>query len=117
MAHISQHPSPGLGNLLPGWTVYPGDPDVMPRRVVPIGDLLPGAFPVPQNPLLKQLAGGVGPKGVSGCGCNGEGSGTAYINGQEVDTSEYSNGGLMGVDWLTVAIAAGAAVLLARRGR
>lgn len=75
MSHITSHPAPGLGDLLPGWFVVPQNPIrdahegyTSEVKYVPhMGDLLPGMFVVPQNPLIAALKGGSG--GVSGLGC------------------------------------------------
>lgn len=102
MSHLSFHPAPGLGDLMPGSFVVPQNPiqnDGTP--LVPsvqaqnggrisyrpkIGDLLPGAFPVPQNPIIRNLAGGMG-----GLGC-GAGCGGGY------DGAGFHSSGLQGID-------------------
>ncbi len=83
------HPSPGLGDLLPGWFVVPQNP-VRPDSTVLVpsvqasmpgqiarkshmGEFLPATFSVPQNPILRNLATGMG--GLA-CGC-----GTPTCNG------------------------------------
>lgn len=76
------HPSPGLGDLLPGWFVVPQNP-IRPDSTVMVpsvqatmpgqigrrphmGEFLPATFSVPQNPIVKNLASGMG--GLA-CGC------------------------------------------------
>lgn len=126
MPHLMHHPSPGFGDLLPGWHNVPGDPGMLPgsrprvTRVAGIGELLPGSFPVPQNPVLDALKRGVmvncpdgngnGNGSLSGCGCGGD---VGYINGQAVDL----NGNPNGFGWLPWVIAGGAAWFLLRPRR
>lgn len=53
-ANISFHPAPGLGDLMPGWFAVPQNPitNRAPITYTPtIGDILPGSFVVPQNPI------------------------------------------------------------------
>lgn len=60
MSMIKYHPAPGLGDLLPGFFVVPQNPikDATPTTYVPrIGDILPGAFAVPQNPIKDYMNG------------------------------------------------------------
>jgi len=52
--NLPYHPAPGLGDLLPGYFSVPQNPitDRLPVTMTPgIGDILPGSFPVPQNPI------------------------------------------------------------------
>lgn len=80
MPHISLHPAPGLGELMPGWHIVPQNPiapdytELVPtpqarangRTVyVPhIGELMPAKFTEPENPIRKAM-------GLGGCGCGG----------------------------------------------
>lgn len=58
MAMINQHPAPGLGDLLPGFYVVPQNPIKEAVTYVPrIGEILPGSFPVPQNPIKDYMSG------------------------------------------------------------
>ena len=57
---LNYHPAPGLGDLLPGFFVVPQNPitDTQGTTYVPrIGDILPGSFPVPQNPIKDYMTG------------------------------------------------------------
>ena len=89
MPHLSLHPAPGLGELMPGWFVVPQNPiapDSTPLVPTPqarsggkpvyiprMGELMPAKFTVPQNPLVRELCGlGVLGGGCSGCGSSGE---------------------------------------------
>ena len=57
---LNYHPAPGLGDLLPGFFVVPQNPitDNQGTTYVPrIGDILPGSFPVPQNPIKDYMTG------------------------------------------------------------
>lgn len=91
MSHIPFHPAPGFGELLPGNFVVPQNPITGDREVVArvptIGELLAAHFVVPQNPLLRELT-----KGNCGCGCNGSGNG----NGGCDKANGMSGTGLMG---------------------
>lgn len=57
MAHLPFHPAPGLGELLPGFFVVPQNPitaAVKGTQYIPhVGELLPASFSVPQNPIVK----------------------------------------------------------------
>ena len=60
MSMLNYHPAPGLGDLLPGFYVVPQNPitDAHGVSYVPrIGDILPGSFPVPQNPIKDYMNG------------------------------------------------------------
>lgn len=58
MGMINYHPAPGLGDLLPGFFVVPENPISQGTTYVPrIGDILPGSFPVPQNPIKDYMVG------------------------------------------------------------
>ncbi len=58
MGMINYHPAPGLGDLLPGFFVVPQNPITQGTSYVPrIGDILPGSFPVPQNPIKDYMTG------------------------------------------------------------
>jgi hypothetical protein len=57
MATINFHPAPGFGELMPGAFVVPQNP-FRPASYVPsIGELLPGTFTVPENPIIRELSG------------------------------------------------------------
>jgi hypothetical protein len=120
MPHLAHHPSPGLGDLLPGWHNVPGDPGMLPgtpgqagqiTRVPSMGELLPGSFVVPQNPLINTLKNGVmgscNGDGMSGCGCGG--GGARYINGQPIDVRSNWDG------WLPWLVLGGVAFVLMRK--
>ena len=60
MSMLRYHPAPGLGDLLPGFFVVPQNPikDAQGVTYVPrIGDILPGSFVVPQNPIKDYMTG------------------------------------------------------------
>ncbi len=60
MSMIQYHPAPGLGDLLPGFFVVPQNPitDAQGVTYVPrIGEILPGSYAVPQNPIKDYMAG------------------------------------------------------------
>jgi len=80
MAHIGYHPSPGLGDLLPGFFVVPQNPITMAEqeamgkpmhttRVPHMGELVRASFTVPQNPLLNALATVGRAPGMAGLAC------------------------------------------------
>jgi hypothetical protein len=139
---LNHHPSPGFGELLPGFFVVPQNPiwDNKSQGNAPnafagvkyipsIGDILPGRFSVPQNPLIAQIRAGMSKlSGLGGCCCGadkGSGSGgantgdagTGFINGSPVLT-EGMGDLLGGINWLTVAVAVGGTYLLMKgKGR
>lgn len=117
---INRQLAPGLGDLLPGSFVVPQNP-LMPTRYIPkIGDLLPSRFAVPANPLISAIRGGLsGLSGCSGgCGCGGgstdSSSGTGFLNGVALPGIGGLGDGLASVNWWTVGIAVGAVMLLTR---
>lgn len=58
MSMINYHPAPGLGDLLPGFFVVPQNPIKDATTYVPrIGEILPGSYAVPQNPIKDYMAG------------------------------------------------------------
>lgn len=83
MSWLAHHPAPGFGDLLPGSFVVPQNPITAGgRRYIPkIGEILPGRFTVPQNPLISTLRAGVkslaGGAGMGGCCCSGTSSGAS----------------------------------------
>lgn len=62
---IHQHLAPGLGELMPGWFVVPQNPMDGPTSYVRgIGDILKtGGFAVPQNPVIDRASGVINPIG------------------------------------------------------
>ena len=88
--NLPYHPAPGLGDLLPGYFVVPQNPITARDYGVTvnpgIGDILPAAFSVPENPILNYTRGKVKPLGQSGCGCGGSCGhcGEGTINGMGV---------------------------------
>lgn len=83
MPHISFHPAPGLGELMPGWHIVPQNPIApdytelvptpqarsggRPVYVPHMGELMPAKFTEPENPIRNAL----GLRGCGGCGCGG----------------------------------------------
>jgi hypothetical protein len=63
MPSITSHPAPGLGDLLPGWYVVPQNPIAAAQDgttyVPTIGEILPGSYVVPQNPIVDFTTGTV----------------------------------------------------------
>ena len=61
--NLSIHPAPGFGDLLPGWYAVPQNPvdaGMSGISYTPgIGDILPGVYAVPQNPLKDYISGQV----------------------------------------------------------
>lgn len=57
MSMINYHPAPGLGDLLPGFYVVPQNPIQSTTYVPRIGEILPGSYAVPQNPIKDYMAG------------------------------------------------------------
>lgn len=62
--NLALHPAPGLGDLLPGFFAVPQNPMDLAQsgitRSQGIGDILPGSFVVPQNPIVNFTTGRVG---------------------------------------------------------
>lgn len=59
MAHLNFHPAVGFGELMPGSFVVPQNPMRLAASGVGyiphIGELMPGSFVVPENPLRRAL--------------------------------------------------------------
>ena len=88
--NIAFHPAPGLGELMPGWFVVPQNPitDTGGVTYTPgIGDILPGCFAVPQNPIKDAVTGSVVPLATS------PGAGGGMVNGQPVTPASLSGRG------------------------
>jgi hypothetical protein len=126
MAHIQQHPAPGLSELLPGWFVVPSNPIRPAHRNLHIGELLPATFPVPQNPLISAMrtppGSGMPNTGSGlGCGCS-SGCGSGMCEGLSgLNSSCGCVGGMCGCgmgnlgqfeDPITLAMIAGGLILL-----
>lgn len=64
--NIGYHPAPGLGELQPGWFVVPQNPVDGPVTYIRgIGDILStGGFTVPQNPVISRASGVIMPIGT-----------------------------------------------------
>jgi hypothetical protein len=90
--NIHVHPAPGLGDLMPGWFAVPQDPITAAQQGVTytpgIGDILPGAFVVPQNPIKDFVSGQV--KMI------GQGQGKGYGNVQPQNSTGCGCGGSCG---------------------
>jgi hypothetical protein len=81
MAFTNFHPAPGFGQLMPGDFVVPQNPISRAERgvgyVARMGELLPGSFSVPQNPIVRNFQTGMQGMGTMGCagGMGCEGAG------------------------------------------
>jgi hypothetical protein len=113
---INRQLAPGLGDILPGNFVVPQNPITSPiagAYVPHIGELMPGKFVVPQNPLLTALSGKTMP-GV-GCGC---GSGPGDDGLGALDLSSFSSLGtsitdsISSLPWTTWVYVGGGFLLL-----
>jgi len=93
MSRLGIHPAPGMGEILPGWFAVPQNPvDVGMSGVsyTPgIGEILPGSFVVPQNPLKAFTTGNVKLIGQTG----GSGGGSGQLNGVAVSDCGCGCGG------------------------
>lgn len=71
MNHIGIHPAPGIGDMLPGWWAVPQNPiTAAAAKYNPrMGELLPGSFVVPQNPILASLSHGVNNSSMGCASC------------------------------------------------
>jgi hypothetical protein len=82
-ANIHRHPAPNraLGELLPGWYDVPQNPIAAAQQGIKytptLGEIMPGSFVVPQNPMMNFTAGSVQPLAVAP-GAPGQ------VNGQPV---------------------------------
>lgn len=71
MSHIPFHPAPGFGELMPGDFVVPQNPITMAQngvsRIARMGELMPGQFSIPQNPIKRNFETGMQGMGTKGC--------------------------------------------------
>ena len=83
MAFTNIHPAPGLGELMPGFFVVPQNPITMAQTgmgyFARMGELLPGSFSVPQNPIVSNFKTGM--QGMGTLGCAGQPGCTAGFTG------------------------------------
>ena len=90
-ANIHRHPAPNraLGELLPGWFDIPQNPITAAKQGVnytpTLGEIMAGSFVVPQNPIVNFASGNVLPIGVA----PGKGG---MVNGQPVAGPGMSGG-------------------------
>jgi hypothetical protein len=79
MAGINFHPAIGLGDLMPGWYAVPQNPIAAAKQGITkapsLGDIVQGSYVVPQNPLANFVAGKVAPLGQKSGGGKGCGCG------------------------------------------
>lgn len=103
MSHIGFHPAPGFGELLPGNFVVPHNP-ITPASYVPrIGELLPGRFVLPENPVARELSGysSLRPNGPRNVTMSGLAGGCGCIAGMCGESCEGLGGmgmGQLGLD-------------------
>jgi len=92
-ANIHRHPAPNraLGELMPGWYDIPQNPLMASNYGVAytptLGEIMPGSFTIPENPLWNIGTGTVKPIGIQP-GAPGQ------INGQPVATRSGSGSGM-----------------------
>ena len=83
MAFTNIHPAPGMGELMPGFFVVPQNPITMAQTgmgyFARMGELLPGSFSVPQNPIVSNFKTGM--QGMGTLGCAGQPGCTAGFTG------------------------------------
>jgi len=86
--NIHSHPAPGLGDLMPGWFALPQNPMTDGVSYTPgIGDILAtGGYTVPQNPIRDYTKGQVSIIGQQ----NGPGPG--MLNGEPVSMTAGNTG-------------------------
>lgn len=115
MSNFPYHPAPGLGELLPGFFVVPQNPITAARQGVGyiprMGELLPASFTVPQNPIVKNFHSNMG--GLGGCPTGNCGGFTGALAGPvgmgELDMSDFNPSNWTMNTWM---IAGGVAILL-----
>lgn len=108
MPTLDFHPAPGIGELMPGHFAVPQNPMLRDAGVMirqpKLGELMPGYFTVPQNPLLNELNGMSGLTGKAKEGVGGCGCG---CNG----TGGCGMGSLGMLDPMTMALIGGGLLL------
>jgi hypothetical protein len=112
MAWINHHPAPGFGDLLPGWFVVPQNPITQPhemKRVQGVGEFLPARLLTPYNPLLDSLRTVGRPAGSVGGGKVGLMGGLGEFNLSDI-TGDIGDAvkGISTTQWLMI----GGAVLV-----
>lgn len=85
---LNVHPAPGNRMLPAGFWMVPNNQRSMEAygvtRARGIGDILPGCFAVPQNPITRYTSGGLGC--ASDCGCGG-----GLVNGMSGVSDDFSS--------------------------
>jgi hypothetical protein len=101
MSHIPFHPAPGFGELMPGDFVVPQNPITAAskgvRYIARMGELMPGQFSIPQNPIVKNFQTGM--QGMGTKGCAGMGCDGAGFMGSMAGGSLAGMGNLGEIDW------------------
>lgn len=117
------HPAPGIGELLPGFFVVPQNPirDASGMGGVKyqphIGELLPASFNVPQNPIVKNIQTGMG--GLARGGFEGFTAGMAGgMSGLgEFDLSSFIPSQWSKTTWMIVAGVGVMLIMMSRPGK
>ena len=120
--NIPFHPAPGIGELLPGFFVVPQNPirDAMGMsgvRYQPhIGELMPASFTVPQNPIVKNIQTGMG--GLAQGRFMGFTSGMAGLGEFDLSsiTDSFKPGEWSTQTWMMIAGAGIIAIMMMRPG-
>lgn len=105
---VYQQLAPGFGDILPGNFVVPQNPISHPMagvRIPHVGELMPARFAEPENPLLNALAGRTMP-GSGGCGSCAGGMGALDLSSITGSVSSWASS----QPWTTWAVIGAAAV-------
>lgn len=113
--HLTHHPAPGIGNLMPGWWTLPQNPIVPARYQARMGELLPGTFVVPQNPIVKTLSTGVNSASMGCASCQYRSANMGLGNLGYFDTMTPSTWGWM--EWATIGVGAVLVLSMMRPGK
>lgn len=101
---LGHHPAPGLGEMLPGWFDVPQNPIANGVRYTRgVGEIIGAAYTVPQNPVKDFMKGQVkalGTQGVGDCGCGCGGAGGC--GGGQLNGIGLSGIGTIADDWAKV---------------
>lgn len=104
---LNMHPATGLGEMLPGWFDVPQNPVTAAARGITytpgIGEIIGAAYSVPQNPVKDFMKGNVKALGTQGVGDCGCGcGGSGGCGGGKINGIGVNGLGSISDDWAKI---------------